>query len=272
MQHIKYQRASKSIQEDISKYLTNSFEDLFSTHKMTDESKILILHPQLYAPYYAGKMSCDVIIYKESNNDNDGIKIEKVKIHKPYPNKHLLLATLQNGRSYCDFGIPLIFDRFEELEQLKKIRFKWMLELPSKEGVINVYLTIEYNLSFENSNNKDCSIYVINSHDQLPFGFEQEYISEFESAVVTVYGDEMASHNFREKKLTINEIENKCFDSLLAFGLEPMLKSLNCKEDEFIITAFLESTEHIIPLKKEKCHSLIWATNKYNKFCRNIVK
>lgn len=76
---------------------------------------ILWLENRFYFKYLSNYLKGELRVLKA-----DGSEIPlKLKISKPFPNKNYSLISRKEGRKTMH-GIPLVFDTFEELQEIKK--------------------------------------------------------------------------------------------------------------------------------------------------------
>lgn len=123
-------------------------------------------------------------------------------VRQPYPNKRIYQQSMKSGHKRL-YGIPLIFETFEELTEISEVIIKW--EIFSGYILENIHeyrpfelmatqLIVKYNLSFEKDNkNPDYRFFTLFSKDESLYNFDnrtdyedapekfQSYCSEFDS-------------------------------------------------------------------------------------------
>lgn len=159
--------------ELIKMYPTENFENKY----------ILFVKGELYFPFSYESIEGSIdFIYK------DDIKNFKTKIRTPYPNKHLKVISMMNGRSGCNYGIPILYNSYEELQELKSVQIKWKIHLTNADKrEETLYLHVLYNLKFEYEEGK--RIYSIFSKDNVLYDNKdtdmlQKYVEEFEKVMI----------------------------------------------------------------------------------------
>lgn len=87
------------------------------------------------------------------------IELPKVKVRHIYPNKDYFTCCLQKGKTICDMGVPLLFDSFQELSNIKQIECRW--EIKTEE--MDVYFQVIYDVEFDRKQGR--RIYALNSRE-----------------------------------------------------------------------------------------------------------
>ncbi len=277
---------SESIREDTEQYLSEILSEIYPNS--TNQNKVLLIHPRFYSPYYFDSISCQIKLYKGNGN---GEIVQNVKIHKPYSNKKISLAALQYSRKYCDFGVPILFDTFEELQEITKVVIQWTLNDVYENITTTIYTTIDYGVSFENSTDENCNVYLINSRDQLITVTDEdveddkidrlnEYLDEFDRVAISSSSNkgtaDIGASSFiclrPDEDLNEDEFDLASLKTEMSFGMETFIKSFEIKENEQIMFVLQESTEHITPLKKADCFMLVCASPKKSMWRRENRK
>ena len=77
---------------------------------------------------------------------HDGkISMPNVKVRNIYPSSNIFTCCLKVSKSACNMGVPLIFDSFEEMSNIKKLECRWEIDA----GDADAYFQIVYDVSFE---------------------------------------------------------------------------------------------------------------------------
>jgi hypothetical protein len=116
---------------------------------------ILVVNHNFYFPY-GNKVKGGITLYKE--NDGAGAVVENTKTRSPYPNKNYRAISLRNWRSVCNIGVPLIFDSFEKLRAVRRVKVEWRME----RGNIFAYV---FDVDFARSENENKRVYNLCGRD-----------------------------------------------------------------------------------------------------------
>lgn len=150
-------------------YVTNLYKSLEGKHlsrlyenKLSGNKYVLWIIPDLFFKY-----QCD---FMDGYIEINGEKVKfQYKTRKPYSNKNIYQISLKNKRKLA-FGLPLVFDSFEELGKIKQILIKWIIRYPEVNGegeasknvcIINV----NYNMSFAKDTKK--KVYSLHSYEKV---------------------------------------------------------------------------------------------------------
>lgn len=93
-------------------------------------------------------------------------ELPKYVINRPLPNKKYLCINMKRGHFVSKRGVILLFDSFEELSELKRVRCCWRIYNHSSETHkrTDYCVVLDYKLDFEKPVG-DNKIYTIISHD-----------------------------------------------------------------------------------------------------------
>lgn len=136
---------------------------------------VLWIVPTLFHDYESAEIAGNIEIKKRV----DAIQIPYM-VRTPYPNKHINQLSMKSGRKRL-YGIPLIFQTFEELQKITEITICWSVyekwNLNTKiEKPLDIHfnsLTVKYYLSFEQDTKEpDNRFFTINSSDKFPYVYE----------------------------------------------------------------------------------------------------
>ena len=124
------------------------------------EEYIIWIDSAIFLPVQWRTMSAQILL-----KDDKGNVIQKhlddFKVGKPFPNKNLHQMRLKNGRGSV-FGIPLRFQSFDEIQQIKHIDIMWEIGFEIKQEMYNSLTTIHYDTEFIPNEHK--RIYTITEH------------------------------------------------------------------------------------------------------------
>lgn len=94
--------------------------------------------------------------------------LPKYVANTPFPNKCWYRVNMKNGRKVSKRGIILVFNSFDELSQIKRIKCLWEFIVTNYNnftGTKDIQAEIVYNLSFEESDDVNNNIYTLLSYD-----------------------------------------------------------------------------------------------------------
>lgn len=149
----------------------------------TPDQYVLWINASIYAPYNKVNIVGKVFVITK---DERILQIKSVT-RTPYLNKSIYQISKTAGHRRA-FGIPLIFDSFEEISQIKSIRIQWVIqnEKARKTEVLGV-LNVLYPLEIVEGQAKDERIYTIDSYECCPFDFVRTNTTEDEREILDEY-------------------------------------------------------------------------------------
>lgn len=242
-------RNTHDIEQVIDMYAEEEKKELIKMYpnEKFENKYILFVKGELFFPFSYESIEGTIdFIYKDAINNF------KTKIRTPYPNKMIKVISMMNGRSGCNYGIPILYNSFEELQELKNIQIKWKIYLTNadkKEEVL--YVHVLYNLKFEYEKGK--RIYSILSKDYVLNDYKnsemlQDYIDEFQKVMIIRHCDE---GDFSIKYIYGSENEDKIIQEE---GFVTIMENLGMKEFINVVTNNKQITifsyyseENIIP-------------------------
>lgn len=181
---------------------------------------ILFLQLELWYPFEADEINVEVLI-------NEEIKyLPKYKIRTPYPNKNIRQISMVNKKRVCDYGMPLIFNSYNELCDLSTIDINWSI----KSKTINnedelILVKIQYKVDYIYEENK--RIYVLHSKDNSLDSFivmeGKDYYEKTVSNYIKEY-DQIAVVSIYKNEITKDMIKGYDFDMVY------IIKELNTKK------------------------------------------
>lgn len=160
------------IAEGSIKYALKDTEDtlkgIFSNINLEDKY-FLFIRTRMYYPYIVNKIDCTIKLFDEDNNLIK--KNDKYKIRTPYPNQCLHLNSMKYGRKLCNDGYVLMFDTFEELKKIVKVKIDWSINSNYENGEkFELNSTIIYHTNFiEKENN---NVFSITSNDSFGASYD----------------------------------------------------------------------------------------------------
>lgn len=87
---------------------------------------ILFLDLRLFWNYEYTNIEVDIAPFIE---DYLTFNVPKYRIRQPFPNKRIHTPTMVNGKKVSNLGIPLIFNSFEELNNIREIQIRWHITM-----------------------------------------------------------------------------------------------------------------------------------------------
>lgn len=168
----------------------NELNKMYS-NKNWEDKYILFLQFELYHPFYFDEMKAELKVHL-----SEEIKEFPFKIRTPYPNKNIYQISMKNGRRFCNLGIPLFFDTFEGLSEVKQIEANWLLKDKSEEHECATVIKILYDVNF--IKHQDKKVYCIHSKDMVYETMKayenknvvEKYINEFKEVIhITLIDD-----------------------------------------------------------------------------------
>ena len=175
---------------------------------------ILWLENRFYFKYLSNYLKGELRVLKA-----DGSEIPlKLKISKPFPNKNYSLISRKEGRKTMH-GIPLVFDTFEELQEIKKICIDWKLSYdteikqPSHDTEVKKYVEtrIFYNLEFKKD--EKSKFYYLSTIDYNYETLEEEekikeYFEKFDDFLhIDFYEDKVEWKQYKGEEIEESTIE-----------------------------------------------------------------
>lgn len=165
-----------------------------------DGDWILWIVAKLYHNYETSDIAGIIEIKKVGG---DTINIPYI-VRKPYPNKQINQLSMRSGRKRL-YGIPLVFQTFEELQEITEITIQWDAyekwglqgKLPKPLDVWFNSLVLKYHVAFEKDENEPSHrFFTISSSDQFYYVYEDmkterierglepdNYYNEFDTAL-----------------------------------------------------------------------------------------
>lgn len=176
---------------------------------------VLWIVPDFFHNYTAEKITGVITITK-----TDGTELTtKQIIRTPYPNKMIQQISTTAGRKRV-YGIPFVFDTFEELKEVKNIHIRWEVYSFSKIKVedkrpfdLQIHrLDVVYHLNFQlDLENPNFRIFTIFSNDDILVGFndthdDDDYFDEFDISLSTSGVIELENDDYYANLIDINEL------------------------------------------------------------------
>lgn len=132
----------------------------------TKNKWVLWIVSDFYMKYNFEKITASIQVKKK---DNSVIDISKI-VRTPYYNKSIYQISMTAGSKRL-FGIPLVFDYFEELSKINQVSIKWDLYFYSELGekhIPNVAtVNVVHNLTFDSELLPDQHIFTLSSYDDI---------------------------------------------------------------------------------------------------------
>ncbi|MGL5569278.1 MAG: hypothetical protein ACRDB9_08550 [Cetobacterium sp.] len=178
-------------------------------------------------------VNCDIKIL---NKNDEVIKIENLHIGTPYYNTSIQQLMQKQGRSK-GYGLPLFFDNFSELSNLKSIEITWELKIGSY--IILLHKIYELNFIFE----EDKKVYYLETENYYSCyvnnidNILDKHINFYESAKYYHGSKEDSFYkNLRvgETPLTKEEVQSNYFHFMKR---ENVLKNM-CKNEDYTLEVF----------------------------------
>lgn len=162
-----------TIAEGSIKYALKDTEDVLKgifPNVNLEDKYFLFIRTRMYYPYVTNKIDCTIKLFDEDNNlikQND-----KYKIRTPYPNQCLYLNSMKYGRKLCDDGYVLMFDTFEELKKIVKVKIDWFINSNYENGEkFELNSTIIYHTNFIEKYNDN--VFSIASNDSFGASYDK---------------------------------------------------------------------------------------------------
>lgn len=238
----------------VESYIRREIQEINKMYPTLDPTEKYKLYIQLKlwvpVPFPHDGISAEIQLIKQNG---EFVEIPKYKIRTPYPNKGISLVSMQNGSRYSNIGIPLFFDTFDELCQIKELFVLWSVKLQDSKFNTS-YVSARYNLSFKASENR---VYSIESYEYPLVSFCVYEIDEFKIAekindYLSQYNGECFSYETDSEQIEIKGIANTPAE--IDTGITFMQKILNTNT---VFKAFTNaecftgytynSTEEIVP-------------------------
>jgi hypothetical protein len=188
----------------------------------------------------------------------------------PYPNKKIFQMSMKSGRKRA-YGIPLVFDTFEELAEVEQVNIEWHIYCytvfkGNKEPyeVKFTSLSVGYDLSFEKDlEHSDYHFFTVFSYDFAKEFFEKDakkviegknYYDQFD---IALFGDGTIYYNLEciIHDDTIYEIKESLPKELAQKELEVIKQLHSTKPSSEILIALLE--------KSIICEEIQWRFHSY---------
>lgn len=191
---------------------------------------ILWIVPTFYCPILSESIECTVNLI--STQGETVKETPKTRLRKPFPNKNYDALSMTNGRRISQLGIPFVFDSFEELSLVDKIKITWDCKhrIYESEDVFDTYnnvMSAEYVVDFIKDGTdanrlyfvctKDVIVHFLDDMENSPL-FE-DYLSQFESVVLIQNENKRAEEEcltgstiVGQKKLSQTELFNLYVD------------------------------------------------------------
>ena len=243
------------VSEGVMAYLKGKEEKALSAMypgAILEGKYILYIASELWYPYSSEKIEGTIRIICD-----DGSAIEApYKIRTPYPNKKIYQASMKKNRHYSDLGIPLVFDGFQELSNIKQVLINWRIDGFYNDGEpYKLYVRVKYNLSFEERENQ--YIYSLKSKDSPITAFNimkdekyrdirlKEYIQEFDELAEVIFN----KGNLKYVNRTGGVFQEEMMGEMLAvfvdiMGLPEFMENLGGKD---FTASYCEKTATLVP-------------------------
>lgn len=136
--------------------------DMLKKHyNYSDNQYVLWIVPDLFHNTPVKNIEATVEIKTKTD---DIFKLPKTIIRKPYPNKHIRQLSMTSGRQRL-YGIPLIFDRFEDLCDITAVIISW--HIYETDDCLTI-LNVRYDINFEkDAEHEDYKFFTIFSKDTI---------------------------------------------------------------------------------------------------------
>ncbi len=221
----KYNKEQYSLME--SKFMAEDYETLQKMYPKDNlkDKFVLFLSFELYLPFKYSKIDADIELDTGTiENENTGVgffcPVPEFKVRKPYPNKGYNAIFMKQGRNVSKLGVPIIFDTFEKLEEVRQITCNWRVNCED----VDYYIYVEYNVTFKKPLAESGRIYGLSSID-MPV---QEGLKRLgkESRVFKDYFDEYNCINH-----LVNCPDAKQLELLIVKGMDQSDRKENLMRD-----------------------------------------
>lgn len=174
---------------------------------------ILLIRPLLYIPLYIAPECTIELFFKKGFK----IKVPNTIIRYPYPNKYISRLDLKVQRKICDYGIPIIFNKFDELKNLDSILIKWKLPIDytSSNNIIETIisnLNIHYKVNIKE--HLDCNIITFNERTNFKLNNEILFGNFIEFDKVSRTGVEFTNIESNVSTLDESTVDKEVFKSI----------------------------------------------------------
>lgn len=176
--------------------------------------------------------------FRESHYEKD------IRVRTLYPNKLYRTMCKKFGRKSCEFGVPIIFKSFEELNDIEEIVLRWNVK------DTEIYIGISHNVTF--SKDEKNKMYILESKDYYLDKkdnemFEKSYISNYLNKLNDYFiADSMSGES--DITFSKNELDDETFfekySTVLGDRFIPILA-----EGTKNLSIYLEHITHIEPIK-----------------------
>ena len=140
-----------------------------------EEQYVLWIVPELFHNTEATSIISNLkIILQDGNSMDMNFKIISCT---PYPNKNIIHLAMKSGRKRI-YGIPLVFNTFEELCRISSISIRWDIFNKDETSRID-RLIVNYNLNFKNDIKN--RFFTVFSKDTICDVEKEEYYSQFDT-------------------------------------------------------------------------------------------
>lgn len=195
---------------------------------------------------YFENIDCNIKILKKND---EVIQIENLYIGTPYNNSGIKQLVQKQGRKK-GYGIPLFFNSFLELSNLKTIEIFWELKIGNYIILIHKFYELNFifeedkNIYYLETKNYDYNYYKDNLEEYISL-YDDKHMSFYDS-IIYYYLDreEIICKNLKEKQvsLTNEEVYSNCFNFIKK---ENILKKMCNKEYYLEVYSFTKKLDLI---------------------------
>lgn len=212
-----------------------------------EDKYILWLENKFYFRYVNNYLKGKVQVFK-----NNEVEIPlSLRILKPFPNKSYSLISKREGRKALH-GIPLIFDTFEELQEIKKIYVEWKLSYDTKSENKNYYEAhMFYNLEFKKD--EKSKFYYLSTMDYEYTTLEKdkmkEYFGKFDDFVhIDFYEDRSEWNQYKGELIDESIVEN----IIMGITLQDIFQNIKIEKGNIVKADILRKKLLLEPVKWEE--------------------
>lgn len=230
---------------EYEKYLQlNKIKKMYPLFDDNKKHYILWIIPDIYYNYYNVDVFGEVKLIKNNGND----ELISICTRKPYPNKNYHQMALKNRNKKC-FGIPLLFNSFYEISNIKEIIINWDIYDLVNLNISSVIFKYRINFNEIISNDEENNFYTLHSlftphnpiYSLLDLNLRNK-IKEYDYSIATavsyvrdIYNDlDKSTKHIYETFAPFKGIKNKEIISLLdniEYNKNSIYKSvLNCPD------------------------------------------
>ena len=181
--------------------------------------------------------------YIHINNIKDLLKSSSIMLRNPYSNKNIVSTNLKKNDEVFKYGIPLIFNSFEDMQKLKDIDII-MKFLIGTEKCSELTVKYSYLIQYIENTKSIPNLYVLNANNIVfsPDKYRQFIRNKIDDEVINTYINNfnmIAYARNHNDQISIEYIKGSEDDKFIKE--EGLMKYIG----EFIDTTILPKTEHL---------------------------